>query len=156
MNYRETGYLNPLFIPGNKHGILVQGNQTLFTNSSCKSNIRKWPDYIVQYYHNMDSNYSGAFMRYLKTTPVTLFLSIIMIIIWFYCWNYSIDVSTVGIHYESVVHNHELLRIFTASFSHLDLLHIAMNISSLFSLSSVESYYGSIRYFLYYLFTCIT
>ena len=57
------------------------------------------------------------------------------------------EVSSVGINYKSVVERAEVWRVFSSSFSHLSLLHLAMNVNSLLGSSYLEVLLGSVNYF---------
>ena len=145
-NLKETSFTNPK-LSLQPRSILVSHNGSLVDHQHCKIDKRIWPNGIAQSIPKAASPSSSPFLFYLKSTPITLLFGFFMICVWFYCWNYKVDVSTVGINYPSVAKHHELYRLFSASFSHLDILHIGMNLSSLFNLASIETSLGSIRYF---------
>lgn len=127
-----------------------QGNITLpfQAESTCLISKRMYPSFLSRIRTPQSFHVPSTFFEYLKVAPVTLLFGIGMGVIWFICWNNRVDVSTVGIHYNAVVKHHELYRIFTASFSHLSLLHFAFNCSSLFSFVGLEVKLGSVSYFL--------
>lgn len=83
---------------------------------------------------------------YLKYTPGTAIIAAILLVIWFILWNNKVDVTRVASSYVSVVRQGEVWRILSSSLSHLGILHMAMNVSSLLSLSSIELQWGSIQY----------
>ena len=78
--------------------------------------------------------------------PGTTVIGVFIGLIWFYLWNNSVDVSKTASSYVSVIRNGELWRMISSSFSHYSLLHVAMNVSSLFSLASLEIEWGTIQY----------
>ena len=78
--------------------------------------------------------------------PGTTLIGVLIGVLWFYLWNTSVDVSKTASSYVSVIKNGELWRIISSSFSHFSLLHVAMNVSSLFSLASLEIEWGTIQY----------
>lgn len=68
-------------------------------------------------------------------------------------WN-GIDVSTIGVSYESVMECHEFYRLFSAMFTHSGETHLVMNLFSLCIAGYVvESRLGALRTFLIYLFS---
>lgn len=127
-----------------------QGNVTLpfQTQPTCSISKRVYPSFLSRIRTPKSFRVPSTFFEYLKVAPVTLLFGIGMGVIWFMCWNNRVDVSTIGIHYNAVVKHHELYRIFTASFTHLSLLHFAFNCSSLFSFVGLEVKLGSVQYFL--------
>ncbi|KAK9819657.1 hypothetical protein WJX72_000848 [[Myrmecia] bisecta] len=58
--------------------------------------------------------------------------------IWLYLNNRGIGYSEVGLSYERVVQHRELWRIVTSQLSHVEWLHLAFNMSSLWNLGVVE------------------
>lgn len=78
-------------------------------------------------------------------------IAIVLVVIWFILWNYKVDVTRVASSYASVVRQGEVWRILSSSLSHLGILHLAVNVSSLLSLSSIEIQWGSIQYLRYIL-----
>ena len=75
-------------------------------------------------------------------------LTVGMGLVYFWLWDRSVDVQQVAMSYNSVVDKGEVWRIFTASFSHLNLLHVGMNLSSLIGLVPLEIIWGSSRFLL--------
>lgn len=82
----------------------------------------------------------------MQMAPGTTLIGVLLCIIWFYLWNNSVDVSKTASSYISVIRKGELWRMISSSFSHFSLLHVAMNVSSLFSLASLEIEWGTIQY----------
>ena len=82
----------------------------------------------------------------MRLSPITSVIGLTLCVIWFLLWNNKVDVSSVASSYASVVKQGEVWRIVSSSFSHLTILHLAMNVSSLFSLSSLEIHWGSVQY----------
>lgn len=85
----------------------------------------------------------------LYNKPVTITTIIIQIIIFLYIFNYNITYDKVGYIYSRVVNNNEYYRIYTSSYTHLNLLHIGFNIISLWQLSDLEIYLSSLTYIIY-------
>lgn len=83
---------------------------------------------------------------YLLNAPGTTLIGILLGVVCFYLWNFAVDVGKVASSYISVVQKGELWRMVTSSLSHFSLLHIAMNVSSLFSLASLEIEWGTVQY----------
>lgn len=94
--------------------------------------------------------------RYLKQSPVTSVIGFTLFVIWFLLWNHKVDVSSVASSFASVVKQGEVWRLISSSFSHLSILHLAMNVSSLFSLSSLELNWGSVQYLRFAFFSAST
>lgn len=78
---------------------------------------------------------------------ISLF-TVVIAVIFFWLWDKNVDVTEVALNYNSVVEKGEVWRIITASFSHVDLLHVGMNLSSLLGLVYLEMIWGSSRFFL--------
>lgn len=81
--------------------------------------------------------------------PFTLMAIVAMSCWYLYTWNYHFDIGKVTISYDSVVTQKQYYRVFTAAVSHLCLMHIAFNMSSLYSIGSVEFYIGTLAYIRY-------
>ena len=84
--------------------------------------------------------------------PATSGIIILCVGIWFYLWNKSVPYEDVGLIYSSkvflkslfnnieMINDNQWWRGITSSFSHLNLLHVAFNMSSLWSCRSLEVY----------------
>ena len=152
---KETSFLHPILKQQMTPTVSFRNGSFSYSfpvNTTCKLIKHTLPDIITQEFKEKTIHYPTTFIDYLKESPVTLMIGSILCIIWFYCWNNRVDVSQVAIHYNAIMKQHELYRIFTASFCHLDFIHLIFNCSSLFALVEVELYLGSIRYFLYFLY----
>jgi len=53
----------------------------------------------------------------------------------------------ISFSYRAVVDCHEYRRIITASFAHVDIIHILFNMMSVFNLGGLEGVYGSLPFF---------
>lgn len=99
---------------------------------------------LLPFYHPVLSLKSPT--TYIQQYPVTSLLTAVLCVIWFVIWNYKVDVTEFASSYNSVVNEGEMWRILSSSFSHESILHIAMNVNSLLSLSFLETRQGSIPY----------
>mmetsp|Transcript_33066 Transcript_33066/g.55373 ORF Transcript_33066/g.55373 Transcript_33066/m.55373 type:complete len:98 (-) Transcript_33066:531-824(-) len=71
--------------------------------------------------------------------PLTSLICACLACVWAYLNAHGVSYSEVGLSYSAVVHNREYWRILTATFSHISILHLVFNVSSLWSLGFVES-----------------
>jgi len=78
--------------------------------------------------------------------PITTCLVAIMIGIYLYHYSKNIDYTIIGLAYQKVVKEGHYWRAVTATFSHLNLLHLLFNMSSLWSLGSLEQLMGPVKY----------
>ena len=99
---------------------------------------------LLPFYHPVLSAKSPS--SYIRVFPVTSLLTVVLCVIWFVIWNYKVDVTEYASRYNSVVKEGEVRRILSSSFSHESILHIAMNVNSLLSLSFLETRLGSIPF----------
>ncbi len=65
-------------------------------------------------------------------------VSTLLAAVYFYIISHSIGYAEVGLNYEQAVQKLELWRIVTAQLSHVELLHLLFNLSTLWSLGVVE------------------
>ncbi|KAK8812739.1 hypothetical protein WA538_004596 [Blastocystis sp. DL] len=116
------------------------------------------PLFLSRGYVSDNTNYAALPLgqRYLRLSPITSVIGLTLCVIWFLLWNNKVDVSSVASSYASVVKQGEVWRIVSSSFSHLTILHLAMNVSSLFSLSSLEIHWGSVQYLSVSLFLVVS
>lgn len=88
-----------------------------------------------------------AIFNDLVTMPVSSTVIALCICIWFYEWNNRVAPEVVGISYAKFARQGEFWRIITASFSHLDLMHLVFNMGSLYNCGVIEATHGSMFYF---------
>eukprot|EP01105_Mastigella_eilhardi_P022622 TRINITY_DN5590_c0_g1_i1.p1 TRINITY_DN5590_c0_g1~~TRINITY_DN5590_c0_g1_i1.p1 ORF type:complete len:189 (-),score=47.46 TRINITY_DN5590_c0_g1_i1:26-592(-) len=79
-------------------------------------------------------------------TPVTFAVCSVCVGVWAYIVYRNIGFDVVGISYESVVLHGDYWRVFTASLSHASALHLAFNVTSLWSLRFIEKSLGIVGY----------
>ena len=60
-------------------------------------------------------------------------------LLWFYCWNKRVPVEAVAFQFDRVSTHGETWRLLTATFSHVDLMHLAFNMASLLSVGALEA-----------------
>ncbi|CAL8461946.1 g1477 [Coccomyxa elongata] len=70
--------------------------------------------------------------------PATSVVSTLLAAVYFYITSHTIGYAEVGLNYEQAVQKLELWRIVTAQLSHVELLHLLFNVSTLWSLGVVE------------------
>ena len=85
-------------------------------------------------------------------TPVSAAVCAICVAYWLYLWNRRVEFEAVAFSYRKVVHDGERWRIITATFAHIEILHLLFNLYSLWGCRSVEAALGS---FFYFKTTCI-
>lgn len=78
---------------------------------------------------------------------ISLF-TVVIALVFFWLWDKSVSATEVAVSFSSVMEKGEVWRVITASFSHLDLLHVGLNLSSLIGLVPLEIAWGSSRFFL--------
>eukprot|EP00727_Mastigamoeba_balamuthi_P003615 m51a1_g13250 hypothetical protein (258) ;mRNA; f:294-1719 len=66
--------------------------------------------------------------------------------IWLTAKNYNLNYEHLGFSVQTCWNNGEYWRVFSASMTHIDLLHLAFNMSSLWSLRFLETLYGPVWY----------
>lgn len=88
-----------------------------------------------------------ALLADLMNMPVSSTVIALCIGIWFYEWNNRVSYESVGISYAKFARQGEYWRIVSASFSHLDLMHLVFNMGSLYSCGTIEIAKGSMFYF---------
>lgn len=67
--------------------------------------------------------------------------------IWLWLLHRNLDYDAVGVSYRTLWRGRQFWRAFTASVSHIDLLHLVFNMSSLWSLRFLETAFGPVFYF---------
>ena len=95
----------------------------------------------------------GNFWSYVDSfqniQPVTTVLVVSMIGIYIYQAVRKVPFEQFGFVYDAVVEGGEWWRCLTASFSHLSIFHIIMNMLSLWLLANMEEYYSPVVYLKY-------
>ena len=95
----------------------------------------------------------GNFWSYVDSfqhaQPVTTTLVVSMILIFLYQWWRKVQSQDIAFLYDSVVQGGEWWRCLTATFSHLSILHILLNMVSLWLMWYMEERLGSLAYLLY-------
>jgi hypothetical protein len=79
-------------------------------------------------------------------TPLTTSVVCICCAVWFWLWNRRVDAEAVGVSFRKVVHDREYWRVVTATFAHLDIMHLVFNVWGLWSCRHVELLHGSLYY----------
>mmetsp|Transcript_40660 Transcript_40660/g.66112 ORF Transcript_40660/g.66112 Transcript_40660/m.66112 type:complete len:281 (-) Transcript_40660:77-919(-) len=69
--------------------------------------------------------------------------------IWFYLWNYDVQIERFGYQYQKVVAEHEWWRAISASFAHTSPLHLIFNMMALWNSATMEIHYGWVTYLKY-------
>lgn len=80
-------------------------------------------------------------------SPVSASVCAVCACFWLYLWNRRATYESVGLSYRKVVHDRERWRILTATFAHLEIGHLLMNLFSLWSCAGIEPEIGSFEYF---------
>lgn len=88
-----------------------------------------------------------SLMKGVVSTPGTALVAAACLAIYVYRLVREYPVEDIAISYRTFVTNKQYWRGVTAVFSHLNLLHIAFNVSSLWSLRFVEAAFGTVAYF---------
>lgn len=88
-----------------------------------------------------------ALFNDIATMPVSSTVIGICIVVWFYEWNNRVSYESVGISYDKFTRQRQHWRVITASFSHLDFIHLAFNMGSLYNCGIIEVAQGSLLYF---------
>ncbi|KAK9836562.1 hypothetical protein WJX74_003143 [Apatococcus lobatus] len=70
--------------------------------------------------------------------PVTSVLILLCTVIWLKARSSGIGYSELGLSYERCVKHKEIWRFFTAQFTHIEALHLLLNMSTLWSVGSTE------------------
>jgi membrane associated rhomboid family serine protease len=104
----------------------------------CHGSLQSAPD-IPNY--SRESNLQSLYHR-----PVNLMILIIIFYIFFLCVTNQIDINSVVISYDSIINRDEYWRIFSASLSHFDWMHIIFNAMSLYQIGDLEIVLGSGTY----------
>ncbi len=93
----------------------------------------------------------------IKKPYVTVGLILMNVLVYFLALIYGVDaVGTFGGLYAPYVRAGELFRLLTAPFIHAGGLHLILNMYALYVLGSqLESFYGSVKYLLIYLFSAL-
>ncbi len=80
--------------------------------------------------------------------PGTTCTAALLIGIYIFITARHITYADVGLSYDQAVQNGELYRVWTAQLSHIDLLHLLLNVSALWSISAAEvGSGGTVAYF---------
>lgn len=69
-----------------------------------------------------------------------------MSLLWFWMWNRRVDFSNVAVSYEKSIQDKQYYRILTATVTHLNIMHILFNMTSLISLAQQETMHGTLWY----------
>ena len=131
----------------------INSKQTIYTNDN---NISEHPpstnwkfmrssnissSLIVKNYHGSITNsypiksYNDlSNIQIMMQQPVTMLLLFIIYYNSYYLYTQNIDVSNISFSYDSIIGNKEYWRVFTSSFAHVDLLHLAFNTMTLYDI----------------------
>jgi rhomboid protease GluP len=93
----------------------------------------------------------------MKKPFVTIGLITLNVLVYIISAIYSLDVvGTIGGLYAPAVRAGQVYRLLTAAFIHANLIHLFFNMYSLYILGSqLESFYGSVKYLIIYLFSAV-
>jgi len=83
------------------------------------------------------------------STPGTSLMIAICIGVWLYIMQYNLNYEDVGLSYHKIIIDKHYWRGITASLSHINILHLFFNMSSLWSCRSIEIAFGTIFYLKY-------
>eukprot|EP00887_Chlorella_sp_A99_P003370 scaffold26.g3370.t1 len=78
--------------------------------------------------------------------PATSALVLALLAVWLLLHHRGLGYDAVGVSYDAVVQRRELWRLASSQVSHVDLLHIAFNVSALWSVGAVEHAAGTLYY----------
>ncbi len=101
------------------------------TAVTCAASVKFWESPLV---------------KALVNQPVNCSLIVLCVYIWYVLRSRRWGWEEVGSSYKNVVYEGQVWRIVSSSFSHVDLLHLAMNMASLYQVGWLEEYYGSVLY----------
>eukprot|EP01083_Nonionella_stella_P048744 130137_1 len=79
--------------------------------------------------------------------PIIITIEVVCGLIWLYIWNYNVDAKKFAFNYVKITQNKEWWRMLSSSLSHIQLMHLAFNLISLWNTGPIEKRYGSIVYF---------
>ena len=83
----------------------------------------------------------------LTVAPANATVCLLNLVIFFVMWNYRVGLENVAISYETAITQRQYYRIVTATFSHLNVLHVGFNVSALFQFGDIwESTLGTLWY----------
>jgi membrane associated rhomboid family serine protease len=82
-------------------------------------------------------------VRQVLERPATSLVSTLLIAVYLYITSHGIGYAEVGLNYDLAVQKLELWRIVTAQISHVELLHLLFNLSTLWSLGIIEESNGN-------------
>ena len=83
----------------------------------------------------------------MPTKPVLISIEIVCGLIWLYIWNYKIDAKKFAFNYTKIIENKEWWRTVSSTLSHIQILHLAFNLVTLWNTGGLEQNKGSIFYF---------
>ena len=75
--------------------------------------------------------------------PATSLVSTLLTAVYLYITSHGIGYADVGLNYDQAVQKLELWRVLTAQVSHVELLHLLFNLSTLWSLGVIEESNGN-------------
>lgn len=87
-----------------------------------------------------------AIFEQIAAMPATTCIILLNSVLWFRAWNARLPFDAVSTSYEAVILRKEYWRVFTAAFSHLDIMHLVFNMASLWSCGQMEALFGSVFY----------
>ena len=83
----------------------------------------------------------------IPTKPVLISIEIICGLIWCYINYYQVDSKKFAFNYIQIMHHKEWWRTVSSSLSHIQILHLAFNLVTLWSTGFMEQSQGSLLYF---------
>lgn len=86
-------------------------------------------------------------LEVLQSAPLNATVMAVCSGIWFWMWNKRYGYEDVSTSYHKVVNERQYYRIITATFCHLNFLHLVFNMGSLYTVGVLESALGSYYYF---------
>lgn len=79
----------------------------------------------------------------LESAPVTVICACICCGVFFRLWNWKVPFNSVSYSYDAVVIQRQYWRIISATFSHLDFMHITFNLVGSWNCRQLEAAFGS-------------
>jgi len=88
-------------------------------------------------------------LQQVQSAPLNSAVMLLNSVIWFWMWNRRAGFEDVATSFRKVVLERQFYRVITATFTHLNLLHLVFNMASLYSIGAVETARGSYWYLQY-------
>ena len=72
----------------------------------------------------------------LLAAPANAAICFVNLAIYAVMWNYRVELDHLAVSYDTAITQRQLYRVVTATFTHLNLLHVGFNVSALYGLGS--------------------